>query len=616
MLSPHLTLAPQRIAVSGHLERKIVGVNGYIRLAPTNAMQRLDEPPQQRARRRAASPAAASLATSSHARSAPSSRRIALVGSSGGSTLRGAIGSEVEAVKTQLAQLSPQLTVTLDAICFVETACPLDHANDDTTPAKLYTAHSGLAVCTTDATLRLVNMSARQQDASLARTVSAGQIDAIVLISADFGEDGVNAATLRAAVASGTPLLGTGGTSLGQAVEAGAVMLQLSGSVATTSEQRAIASAAALARHWRVAYTPRLPPPEAAILPMLDAILPLILTLSVLHATSDAARSMLPLAAPRLHEYARTCTRLLTHASRIAPPVALGAVAARRVAQLGESGLIAGVLAGALTAAAAEGRSGAAALVAGIAAGHVARRALAATHNAGLPATASTLVCVGGAGLAGGLLGCVLAPLSVLLSQALVHLIAWPATTTTLPLPVRALIGGAMGVLTKWSSINGYYHGVILPLILLEMEGGGMALLGAFDACCLCGVCAGVCAAVSLTARTPAEAAACRRATRINLLLGDYVEACYPYMARSTRVNVAAYTGAALAGAVLIGSRPLTVTRSSAYLPLPIACALSGWPANMALAALLAFAVPAFGTLMTTRGTAEGRRPPRDGMGS
>jgi hypothetical protein len=57
------------------------------------------------------------------------------------------------------------------------------------------------------------------------------------------------------------------------------------------------------------------------------------------------------------------------------------------------------------------------------------------------------------------------------------------------------------------------------------MELGGLALLGAFDLCCLCCVCAGVCAAVALTSAptSPAQAAACRSAVRVNLLLGDYV---------------------------------------------------------------------------------------------
>ena len=56
--------------------------------------------------------------------------------------------------------------------------------------------------------------------------------------------------------------------------------------------------------------------------------------------------------------------------------------------------------------------TGAAALCSGIIAGLAARRGLSVSHAVGLPATASTLVTVGGAGLLGGLIGAVLAPLS------------------------------------------------------------------------------------------------------------------------------------------------------------------------------------------------------------
>ena len=111
-------------------------------------------------------------------------------------------------------------------------------------------------------------------------------------------------------------------------------------------------------------------------------------------------------------------------------------------------------------------------------------------------------------------------------------------------------------------------------------------------------MCGGVCAAVAITVRTraPAESAATRRAAAINLLLGDYVEACYPYMDKSRAVNAAAYLGAALAGAALLvgGDAP---PRASAYLPVPLAVAVAEEPAAVATAAALAFVVPFVGVL-------------------
>ena len=199
-------------------------------------------------------------------------------------------------------------------------------------------------------------------------------------------------------------MLGTGGTSLGIAVEAGATLLQLSGSVSTTAESRAIAAAAALARHWKLPYTPKLPTPETDPLPILDAILPLALTFSILTALSTkltstqhrrySSTAIAMVAAFRRaiaiasHRHTRfTPRRCLAYR----PAHALSAVAARRTAQLGARGLLAGVLAGALTVA--YDGAGIAALTGGMCAGLSCRRVLGATHAVGLPATASTPTC-------------------------------------------------------------------------------------------------------------------------------------------------------------------------------------------------------------------------------
>ena len=165
----------------------------------------------------------------------------------------------------------------------------------------------------------------------------------------------------------------------------------------------------------------------------------------------------------------------------------------------------------------------------------------------------------------------------------------------------------------------------MLPLILLEMSEGAPAMLGALDACCLCAVCAGVCAAVHRADRAaaakqhagvePLEALTKKRAPAadrrhglspeaINFWLGDYVEACYPYMERSAAVRAAAYLGAAAAGAVIVHGCPSALSadgrsggpvRSSAYLPLPVAVVVSDEPRGMLLACALAIGVPYLG---------------------
>lgn len=535
-------------------------------------------------------------------------KRVALIGSSGGSTLRSNARDEFDNLQEQLRRgltLPGGAIVTIEGMCFVEAQAPLDHA-DQGTHAVLWTSDQsagGGPTIHTAAPLSDVNVQAARLDGMIAAAIERGEIDALVLVSADTKPGGINRASLDAAIRRGTPCLGTGGASLGHATESGATVLQLSGSVSTTSESRAVATAAALARHWAARFTPRLPAPALHVLPILDAALPVVLTLSLLRASLHFGPGV-------GGSVAHGTLADAAYAHGIAS--VLGALAGRRTAQCGESGLIAGVLAAALPSAAAASSVVAAcgpaavavaALVGGGAAGLAVRRALGATHAIGLPATASTLITVGGAGAAGGLIGCASLPAArVAVRTTLRGLSALAAPDpATWPLWARAVAGALLGCGTKWGSIRGYYHSVMFPLILLEMadSDGGFALLGALDAACLCCVCAGVCAAAALTTPAEAEARACRRAVGINLLLGDYVEACYPLMDKSAAVRAAAYLGAALAGSTLgcalgapDGGGALGV-RSSAYLPMPLAVAVAAPnSAPMAYACALAFSVP------------------------
>jgi len=126
------------------------------------------------------------------------------------------------------------------------------------------------------------------------------------------------------------------------------------------------------------------------------------------------------------------------------------------------------------------------------------------------------------------------------------------------------------------------------------MEGGAFSVLGALDASCLCCACAGVCAAVAARPTSAEQGSTCRRALAINIWFGDFVEACYPYMARDGYVRAAALCGAALGGAFVLPA----AARSSAYLPIPIATAVCDAPLPFAAACASAFLVPFVGTLL------------------
>jgi hypothetical protein len=172
------------------------------------------------------------------------------------------------------------------------------------------------------------------------------------------------------------------------------------------------------------------------------------------------------------------------------------------------------------------------------------------------------------------------------------------------------------------------YH---LPIILsIEMDyvGIGPTFLGAVDELTLVCVCSGICTATLLlhliyetlpsqTHRcvfaTKEDAMLCRRGAIINVLFGDFVEACYPFMDRSKIINISGYVASALSCAYLvfelheidnademISMKEIrTVPKSFAYVPFPIAIALSGhlW-LKMLTASGMAFGIPFMGTLL------------------
>jgi mannitol-specific phosphotransferase system IIBC component len=98
-----------------------------------------------------------------------------------------------------------------------------------------------------------------------------------------------------------------------------------------------------------------------------------------------------------------------------------------------------------------------------------------------------------------------------------------------------------------------------------------------------------------------------RRGLLSNLLLGDFVEACYPFTLPSTPLLAAVRTGASLAGAVLF-VRGVDRCLSSAYLPLPLAMwavrarGTSSDVGTFIAALAVAFVVPFVAALIILRG--------------
>lgn len=83
-----------------------------------------------------------------------------------------------------------------------------------------------------------------------------------------------------------------------------------------------------------------------------------------------------------------------------------------------------------------------------------------------------------------------------------------------------------------------------------------------------------------------ADSLLARRGLVINLLCGDYVEACHPFLDRDSTLDWAVYLTSFLAGGLAAGCL------SSAYLPMPFSLFFSNEMIRLTMAAIVAFIVP------------------------
>eukprot|EP01062_Namystynia_karyoxenos_P039623 TRINITY_DN28813_c0_g1_i1.p1 TRINITY_DN28813_c0_g1~~TRINITY_DN28813_c0_g1_i1.p1 ORF type:complete len:576 (+),score=139.06 TRINITY_DN28813_c0_g1_i1:77-1729(+) len=517
-------------------------------------------------------------------------RRVFLVGSSGGGAATLGPGSDVLPLIASVDAQLRAIGVDLAGVQMVAAAAPLDYA-PPTTPATLWYRRPGgpQGLQCLRGELRSVNECAGQEDNALAEAIRQGEAAGVIMISADAS--GVNARVVAAAAATGIPCVGTGGSSLSAASAAGARVVGCSGgSVATAPVLKAISYTASLCREWGVSHRP--PSSGTGCLAVarssLEGSLPVFVAAMLLRRAapdSDAVRSV--------------CDTAL--------PSAVGAVAALASSGVGEPAALAGAASGALCA-----PSPFLAAVLGVVFGRGLPRLLSVCAGLGLPAT-STACFVGGLGVGAGLCARrVVAPCgraTELLRQLLRAALA--PGEGALPLPGRAALGALLGVVYSKGSQLGAYHAVLFPGILVEMERGAVPLLGAFDCVALCCSGAGVCAAQLVVPHSvlppPPEdgkeedeplrrerlRADGRRRIAVrgllsNLLLGDMVEAAYPFVERCSITAAGYHCGAAAAGAAVAA----TGAASSAYLPVPLAALLSPRPGALAAAAATAFAVP------------------------
>lgn len=545
-------------------------------------------------------------------------RLVAVVGSSGGG---GSTLSNVFALMMALRRELERAGIGIGAVQLVDCEQPLDFASTSA-PTILWALdeRTGQVERVAEGSLSEINnLAATKFDRSIARQVEDGQIDGLVSISSDVNT--INNKTMLAAVRAGIPVTGTGGTSLGRASAMGVRIVGSSGgSVCTTVQSRALSFASSLAGFWGLEYEPT--PTSFSLHGILAAAWPAFLAVAV---TDKAGADLLqPHVLDHLQRLPWLGSRFVANPLTIpdltvALPLVLAVVAAAHVAKLGETALMAGVLAGVLACLGGgdggddEGRSTIlVGLLTGCLAGWLCRHLLVMCARTNLiPATASSILTAGVAGVAAGTVGLVLREPGRLVSVGL-HAALDRLETSSADGKVgilSALLGSGVGAAMAWGSQIGLYHSLFLPLIILEMEHGAPSFLGAVDWCSLCLSSGGICLAAWLLPPPPAafprDSSApaavtldprplARRGAYINLAFGDFVEAAYPFL--SIPLVKAAYYLAAMASTTLL----LTAgAKSSAYLPFFVSAWLAQ-PADATPAALVAFGLPFATTLFVS----------------
>jgi len=515
----------------------------------------------------------------------------------------------------------------------VECSAPLDFAASQT-PTVLWTLNPQTKQIerSFEGTLDGVNERAQLVDRLISRMIIGDEkqrVDGLVSISSD--PDAVNQYAFLAAAKTQIPVVGTGGTSLGKA--AGELNCNVvgnsGGSVSTTIETKALSFAASLAGVWKLNYEPSVPRPH--LHGILGACLPAFVAVVIANKLSRDLQGTHFLNWLTHGATAAAGTAAPLDISGVLPVVA-AVVTASQVAQMGETAVLAGVVAGVLAcgcsssnSSSSRGGEGEGTVLLGILTGWVAgwlcRWFLVKTAKSlWVPATASSIITAGATGLIAALVGRLVfrwpcAWVSEGVKKVLVYveaaspLVALVAESSSRGRTISVfqwLVALVVGPGIIYGSQVGIYHLLFLPLILFEMEKGQPSFLGAVDWCSLCLISGGITSAtwlLPLPAYHPSSGGGdprplARRGAFINLMWGDFVEACYPLFQGQVFLTGVVYVSSWVSTALLLREGG----RSSAYLPVVLSWWLGveqggregggGWECGVWWASVVAFGLP------------------------
>jgi len=454
----------------------------------------------------------------------------------------------------------------------------MDYARESD-QASLFHLSKGTQTVTT-ATLKEINETIADLDESIANDIELDEVHGVIAVSC---KPSLFHQTLEVAGEQGVPVTGTGGTSLSIIAANYGVKLwgNAGGSVATTPLTKAISFSHAFAKGWGLPYRPWLMSTSkntATWRSVLNSCLPAFWAVTLAKRALEQTNA---------EEWLPNYNSLLHMLQCYALPVTCAvAMAASRFQSRG-------VLMGAAVAAMACKRTVLGGLLAGWLVAFLQEMLIYFTILYGnVPATMSNLLTTGLVGIFVAVLLMPIAPhLAALSSQYRDTVSFFAMETRGNPLLENfgILSRSMLGAVFCYGSKLGWYHSIFLPAILIEMEVGDPAILGAIDQLTLVLVSAGICAGTlvaSLLVETRTDTSLLRRGLLINLLCGDFIEACYPLMEQNALVRLGGYIASSCSVGLLSCD-----CKSSAYLPFPLALWLADDVEVLTLASCIAFGI-------------------------
>ena len=179
-------------------------------------------------------------------------KKIAFIGSSGGNLFKQG-GNDIHGMMKEILLQTGAADMEISAVQYILASSSLDTAGPDSS-AKLYTWKNGELYLEKEGTLSQINKAAVSIDKQIAEMICAGEIDGVMFVSAE--PDKINHQSFQAAIDTGLPLAGTGGSSVAKVQSMGGKVLSASGTTGTTNRTRAVAFTTAFAKEWNIRYQP------------------------------------------------------------------------------------------------------------------------------------------------------------------------------------------------------------------------------------------------------------------------------------------------------------------------------------------------------------------------